>query len=415
MLGFDAELNVSGVEGADAATSGRVLGRPLTVVLGVADAVGLRRSAQEALGGSQLTVCYRDAHGPGGVIVRLGPDAAAPGFGIAVAVERAHGGNGQGERVEEFEQISAVARELARGTHPEEVRATICEVALSVCSADRAVLFEPDPSQSLLRATACAGVHATGAELPLDEGSAPAIAYRTNSQSFVADPAGESVSIRSSLELFGVASAIWQPLARGRSVRGLLLLGWPWQLTAMAERSTRLLEVVSIEAAVALDRGSAFGRLIALAGTDSLTGLPNRRAWEEGLSREMARAARENTPLAVAMIDLDGFKAYNDSRGHPAGDLLLGQISREWRQSVRASDSLARYGGDEFAITFPNCDPANAARMLDRLRAESSSESTFSAGLVIWDASETREALIGRADAALYEAKAEGHARTCFA
>src|SRR6185312_7584787 len=86
-------------------------------------------------------------------------------------------------------------------------------------------------------------------------------------------------------------------------------------------------------------------RLETLALTDQLTGLPNRRAWEDTLARELARAARDTLPVCVAVLDVDAFKRYNDDRGHLAGDALLSQAAEAWRAQLRGGDVLARYGG----------------------------------------------------------------------
>jgi len=91
-------------------------------------------------------------------------------------------------------------------------------------------------------------------------------------------------------------------------------------------------------------RSDLLDTLERLALTDALTGLDNRRAWEAGLRREHARARREGTPLSVAMLDLDGFKGYNDAHGHQAGDELLREIAQRWCAQLRPSDILARYG-----------------------------------------------------------------------
>ncbi|MGB3098692.1 MAG: sensor domain-containing diguanylate cyclase [Solirubrobacterales bacterium] len=418
VVGFDASLNVSNISAADGDFAAGILGKPLATALAVRDAQGLQRAAGDALGGLQLTVRCVSQGGAGELVIRLGPDPGMPGCGLAVALESGDGPDGVGEfgrsRAEEFELISIVARELARNTHPDEVKMSVCEMALSVCGAERAVLFEPDESGQVLRATAAAGVEAGEAELSMNENSTPVMAVRTNTSRFTVDAAAESATIARFLENAGVASALWQPVARGRTVRGVLMLGWRRPLERIDDRSARLLEVVSIEAAVALDRGMAFGRLISMAATDPLTGLPNRRTWEDALRREMARAAREGTPLAVSMIDLDGFKAFNDSHGHPAGDRVLRLVADLWRPIIRATDSLGRLGGDEFAIVSPNCDPQRAVDLLDRLRDVPNAPMAFCSGVVVWDGNEDRSALIARADRALYEAKAAGPATTRF-
>jgi diguanylate cyclase (GGDEF)-like protein len=156
--------------------------------------------------------------------------------------------------------------------------------------------------------------------------------------------------------------------------------------------------------------GSLVAKVRAVAGTDSLTGLPNRRAWEEALARECARSARLGTPLCVGLLDLDGFKGVNDEAGHQGGDRILKELAAAWSQALRANDILARYGGDEFALIFPDCEPEQAAQILARLRA-AAPEHPFSVGLAPLRRDRSPDDLVGDADAALYGAKRTGRAR----
>jgi diguanylate cyclase (GGDEF)-like protein len=155
-------------------------------------------------------------------------------------------------------------------------------------------------------------------------------------------------------------------------------------------------------------------RLRQLAGTDSLTGLANRRSWEATLERELARAFRQHLPVSVAVIDLDEFKQLNDRKGHVAGDVLLKELSAAWGDAIRDEDVLARPGGDEFGIVLPNCRQDQAREILDRLRAHTPGV-TFSAGLASWDGSEHAGSLMERADIALYRAKNRGGGNTVVA
>ncbi len=147
-------------------------------------------------------------------------------------------------------------------------------------------------------------------------------------------------------------------------------------------------------------------RLGNLARTDDLTGLPNRRAWQELLQRESALARRSGSPLTVALLDLDRFKQYNDSHGHLAGDRLLVSASAAWRSALRETDVLARWGGDEFVLLLPNCNTQQTVALLERMRA-SCPAARFSAGMAESDGDCLPEALLAMADEDLYRDKAE--------
>ena len=137
----------------------------------------------------------------------------------------------------------------------------------------------------------------------------------------------------------------------------MIAVAWNEPVIELSERLERIMGAVSAEAAVAIERAALLERLERMTRTDDLTGLMNRRAWDQELERELVRAARDGKPLAIAMLDLDRFKSYNDRLGHQAGDRLLKQAASGWRAALRETDMLARYGGEEFAIAMPGCDP----------------------------------------------------------
>jgi diguanylate cyclase (GGDEF)-like protein len=156
-------------------------------------------------------------------------------------------------------------------------------------------------------------------------------------------------------------------------------------------------------------------RLERTARTDPLTGLPNRRAWDEGLEREIDHAHRTETALCMALLDLDYFKQFNDLNGHPAGDSHLKEAASLWRDRLRSADLIARYGGEEFAVLLTATDALQAEQVIEMLRAAVPRGETVSAGIAQWDGAESGTRLFARADAALYEAKRLGRDRTVVA
>jgi len=187
-------------------------------------------------------------------------------------------------------------------------------------------------------------------------------------------------------------------------------LGFVHERTAASE--WLFVACVVVAAGVAVGHLSAEVRALAL--RDSLTGLGNRRAWEETLPRQLAMASRNRKPLCVAIIDIDGLKGLNDRDGHLAGDRLLSDAARAWAREVRASDLLARYGGDEFALLLPDCTIARAMEIVGRLE-EVCQGVTFSTGVARWDGLEDGASLLRRADDALYLAKSQGGGRSVLA
>ena len=169
-------------------------------------------------------------------------------------------------------------------------------------------------------------------------------------------------------------------------------------------RSTDVTQLKLIEG----ERERLLGEVQDLARHDALTGLPNRRVLQEILPREMARSRRNELPLCLAIVDIDHFKAYNDTYGHLAGDEVLRACAREWDGVLRGEDTLVRFGGEEFLVLLPDTEPEQAAEIVERLRGTTPMGQTCSAGLALWDHAESVDDLLRRADEALYLAKASG-------
>jgi diguanylate cyclase (GGDEF)-like protein len=153
-------------------------------------------------------------------------------------------------------------------------------------------------------------------------------------------------------------------------------------------------------------------QLEGLSRIDPLTGVANRRAFEDELPRALATAQRTNVPMSLLMIDLDRFKAYNDGRGHIAGDSFLKEVTARWQQELRLSDMLARFGGEEFAVVLPNCTLDGAFVLAERLRRVVPDEQSCSIGVATCAANDSSSDFTARADAALMTAKRHGRDRT---
>jgi diguanylate cyclase (GGDEF)-like protein/PAS domain S-box-containing protein len=176
-------------------------------------------------------------------------------------------------------------------------------------------------------------------------------------------------------------------------------------------RSTDVTALKRVES----EREQLLGEVQNLARRDALTGLPNRRALAELLPRELARSRRSASPLCAAIVDIDHFKAYNDTYGHLAGDEVLREAAIAWDGALRAEDTIVRFGGEEFLVVLPDTTVEQARDVVERLRKAMPRSQTCSAGLAAWDFVESADDLLCRADKALYLAKACGRDRLAAA
>jgi diguanylate cyclase (GGDEF)-like protein/PAS domain S-box-containing protein len=321
-------------------------------------------------------------------------------------------------RADELAAIASVTRAVSH-SDGDDARRTICDVALGVTGAARVGLWEAD-ADGVLHNTWNVGSPRSPFPVGHDQPRNGArVAMSTGRALYVPTALGSPhVDQRILHALSGPdadASMAFRPIGSGDGVRGVLVLAWTPALPELPASAGPLLDVLTEEAAAAMQRADLLQRLAELSRTDELTGLPNRRAWEELLDREMRVARRTGQPLSVVMLDLDHFKGYNDQHGHQGGDRLLWLAAHLWRENLRDTDVLARWGGEEFGLLLPGCDAVCAEGLLQRLHDVPLDGLTFSAGVSQWDGMSASEALIGEADAALYAAKRGGRNRTCTA
>ncbi|MEJ5915390.1 putative bifunctional diguanylate cyclase/phosphodiesterase [Pseudokineococcus sp. 1T1Z-3] len=227
--------------------------------------------------------------------------------------------------------------------------------------------------------------------------------------SVVADDASGALLLASLHTVVAVAATIFFPLA---TAAGYLSASMALSTTALLLRgdvtvaetvaADLLLVAVAVMVRLVVDRASS-------ASVDALTGLPNRRGLDDLLDRELRAADRSGEALAVAMLDLDGFKRVNATGGNDAGDAALREVAASWRAALPARSALTRFGGDQFAVLLPGGDEEELVRVLQPLVTDT--RRPASAGVVRARLDETPAELLRRADAAVHRAKRAGRGR----
>ena len=219
----------------------------------------------------------------------------------------------------------------------------------------------------------------------------------------------------------GISSVVYLPLSVTGRVIGTLILA-SRKPNAYSRSQIRLLERVALQIAAPIENAQLYARAEQKSRIDELTGLFNRRHFEERLKEEVARHSRYGDPFSILMLDLDNFKTYNDVYGHPAGDNLLGQLGEIIKSSVRDADQAFRYGGDEFVVILAQTARDDAYVVAERVRGQIADQMerksitvTCSIGLASYPADGVIAGeLVNGADTALYYAKWTGGNRIYF-
>jgi diguanylate cyclase (GGDEF)-like protein/PAS domain S-box-containing protein len=307
----------------------------------------------------------------------------------------------------------------------DQIMQTVVDSLIEIINADGAVIEVIDGSELVYRS--CSGNIAdqTGLGIPVDE-SLSGKCYRTGTKKRSDDIADDQRVDQATIEEsdFECGSMLIIPLGQGDDRFGVLkvLNKEPYAFTDSDENVLNLIGgMVSASMSQAMqyeEKEKYLEQVLAMAHTDALTGLDNRRKLMSDVNEEIDRAVRYEHPLSFGILDLDRFKEVNDTYGHQTGDDVLRRIGQVIRSSTRDTDTAGRYGGEEFAFVLPETDLDRATelsvRLLDKLRQEtfSSNGSSFSItasiGLAEYEPGFTQDEFINEADKALYEAKTKG-------
>lgn len=311
--------------------------------------------------------------------------------------------------------------ESLRHSDSNEFWRSVAESAAEVLGAERVSILTPADSSGELRARSMIG---TSVDLSAERnvgGRISRTALESGKPIIAEDLADLGITSSPDSWNYRTDSFISFPIAIGEKPLAVLNVADRADGRSFTADDLEILQALAPQLAVAIDRRQLEIRAVELEKrsiTDSLTGLMNRGYIEERLIEEMSRANRYRTQMSLLMVDVDNFKSYNDTFGHPAGDVALVLVAKAMKDTLRAADVAARYGGEEFAILLPQTDAAEAASIAERLRQRVERtefprrQVTISVGFAEFtpEFTEPRD-WITAADMALYDAKELGKNR----
>jgi len=334
--------------------------------------------------------------------------------------------------VQRIQEVARLSRQISSLDLDAIVDVVVHRVP-DLIDARRASLYLYDPASDRLVLAGRSGGHAIAERIDLsaNPNSAMAFAVRQGKALLIGQPADlehgpPPVLDRPFEDTYETGSCIVAPLKGSGRVLGVLNLADKRDGAAFtAEIDLPIIEQIAELLATSIYNVELYREMEHRAKTDPLTGLANRRALEEALTREVDRARRYGSALAVIMIDVDDLKDVNDRRGHPAGDAVLQNLAAILLEAVRSVDVPGRWAGDEFLVILPDTDASQAEQLARRLRTRGHEQpaaldgesvaTTVSIGVTQYVQDETPESLIRRVDAALYRAKATGRDRIATA
>lgn len=328
-----------------------------------------------------------------------------------------------GQRLAQLNALYRISQIASDREDLSQVLSAMLEVTQEVIPEGNVALLLLDQETRTLRVRADRGYLAGVAALSIPLGKGVTGRCAQAAQAFVVNDVAAEPDYIPGVQ--GARSEIAIPmLAEGRVIG--VLNAESRHAAAYTQDHVRTLSVIAQQAAVVLRSAQLYEEMRRLATTDALTGLDNRRRFVQQLEETLKRARRYREAFAVVLLDVDHFKAVNDRHGHRAGDRVLEAVAGAMRDWVRDTDSVARIGGDEFAALLLQMDAEHATPVVERLRdavqalsvheGDATIELAVSAGIAAYPAhGADSEALLSRADGALYEAKRLGRNRVALA
>jgi len=306
---------------------------------------------------------------------------------------------------------------------PSVVQAEICRRAMQLTGAAGAVIELEDGPDMVFAATVGAAAELRGTRVPA-VGSLSGLCVQQVAalicEDAFSDPRVNTLSCRRR----GMRSMVVAPLRHGDQIAGVLKVYSPRPHAFDAE-DLAVLELLAAPFGSAMAHAATLEASFVQDATDAMTGLGNRQQALYDLERALARRGRQDGELAVLFLDLDGFKAINDSHGHALGDAVLREVGERIRSTIRDCDRAVRYGGDEFLVIAERFgDPADVRQLADRLIAAVSAPYLvgdrvpatlgLSVGIAVARQGMSPQEVIAAADAAMYEAKRQGRGRQAW-
>lgn len=327
--------------------------------------------------------------------------------------------------LKEHETIYKISIELASAERSQRVFDIILTSAMELSGIPAGSIAILDEKSGLLKMVLAKGFSqkfiAKSSVWPLRKDGFTAKIINSNIPTIVPDVIRSNIHDLNPLLLEeGIRSLVATPLRFQNRTIGILYLD-DYKPREFTNREIAILTLLSTQATLAIEKMHILEKAEQLAITDELTQLYNHRYFSNALSNEIYRATRYGNSLSLIMIDLDNFKSYNDTYGHPMGNFLLSFIAEVFRRNARNTETVARYGGEEFVIIVPENNKSSAICLAERIRKDVENlcrpeinieilkPITISLGVASFPEDATDEdGLIKKADAALYQAKKEG-------